>query len=602
MLYKDPYTIDDTTFAKTGLTDEQYQGVLSAQKSLKTDPTLIDAGKTTPIGILSTQNAANQVQKDITKLDTTIANRGITPTQSADQNQQQVTQPEYSFIDPNTGAEYKNPKYEDVMAKNLEFSGGEAPNWFNADPRARQLEQDIQEGNKAIQDAISSLDAYKTQQDQPTQGMITNIQQMFSQRKAQMEDINMRRQKQLNTLGTRSGGERYTASFGGILAEEERSGIQRLSEIDAQQIEAENAAKQAQLDNNWKVFDKKMTLIAELQQNKQLELEELNKKAIENSNAIALQAKEEREAETKKTEQFNKDVASILMDLGKNGAPPEIVDAVSASQDIGSAIKAAGGYLKDVKSLPTSVQEYQFDNAQRAAAGLPERSYDEWLSIDANRKAKVAAAQNAGLLSSKQATLANQLSSSFEGSPVVKNFIEIQNKYLNTKANVGQGDGATDIALIYDLMKTLDPTSVVRETEYATGANRSGNIFLGALAKFNGYIDPDGGFVSDVAKQNIMDVIDRRFNSAKQQYTNLRNEKVKAMGNYGISDGGNFLTEYDFTNPNNDTAQSLANEQNAEDKIVSFVEQSDDNRALYDQIRSVAPDASPLEIAQQLGI
>ena len=149
-----------------------------------------------------------------------------------------------------------------------------------------------------------------------------------------------------------------------------------------------------------------------------------------------------------------------------------------------------------------------------------------------------------GGLSNTQIDNARAIANSFEGSPVVKNFLEIQDRYLNARTYTGRGDGATDIATIYDLMKVLDPTSVVREAEYETGANKSGNIFAGALARFNGLIDPKGGFVSDQAKQNIFKVIEDRYNTRKKTYDQLRSQKLLQADDVTGGQGSKFITDY----------------------------------------------------------
>ena len=159
------------------------------------------------------------------------------------------------------------------------------------------------------------------------------------------------------------------------------------------------------------------------------------------------------------------------------------------------------------------IKEYEFAKAQGYTGSL--------LDFIRDKKAKDAG----GGLSNVQIDNARAVASSFENSPIVKNFLEIQDRYLNAKTYTGRGDGATDIATIYDLMKVLDPTSVVREAEYATGASKSGNIFAGALARLNGLIKPEGGFVSPQAKENIFRVITDRYNTRKAVYDNFRKQK-----------------------------------------------------------------------------
>ena len=67
--------------------------------------------------------------------------------------------------------------------------------------------------------------------------------------------------------------------------------------------------------------------------------------------------------------------------------------------------------------------------------------------------------------------------------------------------------------MVYDFKKSLDPTSVVRESEYALGAS-SGNISL-AFARFNGYFKAEGGKLPENVRKEFQNIITQRFGSVK---------------------------------------------------------------------------------------
>jgi len=58
--------------------------------------------------------------------------------------------------------------------------------------------------------------------------------------------------------------------------------------------------------------------------------------------------------------------------------------------------------------------------------------------------------------------------------PAVRNFIDISTAYNRIQSSAAVPSSAGDIALIFGFMKMLDPTSVVREGEFATAANSGG--------------------------------------------------------------------------------------------------------------------------------
>lgn len=62
----------------------------------------------------------------------------------------------------------------------------------------------------------------------------------------------------------------------------------------------------------------------------------------------------------------------------------------------------------------------------------------------------------------------------FEGKPEIKQFRELEGAYKRIAKARGKDSAAGDIALIYNFMKMQDPTSTVREGEYATAQNAAG--------------------------------------------------------------------------------------------------------------------------------
>ena len=67
--------------------------------------------------------------------------------------------------------------------------------------------------------------------------------------------------------------------------------------------------------------------------------------------------------------------------------------------------------------------------------------------------------------------LAKEFRKTWRDSKVVKNFEDAQAGYSRVVAGANQNSKAGDIALIFGFMKTLDPTSVVRESEFSLGEN-----------------------------------------------------------------------------------------------------------------------------------
>lgn len=119
-------------------------------------------------------------------------------------------------------------------------------------------------------------------------------------------------------------------------------------------------------------------------------------------------------------------------------------------------------------SLGATVNEYEYYKRQEEAAGRTPVSFNEYQTLDANRKAR-AAAITAGGLNSAQQSAAFKLADDYEKASGV--LPKVISNYNSVSAAAQDPTPAGDISLIFAYMKMLDPTSVVRENEFATAQN-----------------------------------------------------------------------------------------------------------------------------------
>jgi hypothetical protein len=148
---------------------------------------------------------------------------------------------------------------------------------------------------------------------------------------------------------------------------------------------------------------------------------------------------------------------------------------------------------------------------------------------------------------------AQTLASQFDSNPVVKQYNEAALRVANVDQILKSNwSGPGDMAVIFEFMRALDPTSVVRESEYATAA-KTGNWFKGIYARFNGAFNPEGGFLSDQVKQDFQKVLQGRINAASKQvkgiYDDFGRRIDKMTGQVGT--GAEYLTDYTKINPAN---------------------------------------------------
>ncbi|MFA5125354.1 MAG: hypothetical protein WC473_06080 [Patescibacteria group bacterium] len=128
-----------------------------------------------------------------------------------------------------------------------------------------------------------------------------------------------------------------------------------------------------------------------------------------------------------------------------------------------------------------------------------------------------------------------QYQTNFLSQPVVKDFIAVQNKSASVSQIIDAGVGGPgDLAIVYEFMKGLDPSSVVRESEYASAA-KSGNIFQGWAAKYNGYLKEKGGILPDAVKNSFKDILQTKLGVYQKQYNQLRDQYRKTAEEQGLN-------------------------------------------------------------------
>lgn len=132
-----------------------------------------------------------------------------------------------------------------------------------------------------------------------------------------------------------------------------------------------------------------------------------------------------------------------------------------------TATQLPGWKPKD-KGYPAGiVGEYEFYADQEKQAGRKPLSFNEYQTLDANRKARANAGAAGGLTTSQLLSQVGRISDDVRSDPDVKDFVQIRDGYERVQTGAGLNNAQGDLALLFGYMKMLDPNSVVRETEFA---------------------------------------------------------------------------------------------------------------------------------------
>jgi len=116
-----------------------------------------------------------------------------------------------------------------------------------------------------------------------------------------------------------------------------------------------------------------------------------------------------------------------------------------------------------------------------------------------------------------------KLRSDFRSEPVYKSFQEIESAYSQINKSLDQKTAAGDLAASTKLMKLLDPTSVVRESELAMAMNATGK--LDQLYNYANKI-ATGQFLNPTQVKEFRALANEFYATAYDQYNNKREEYV----------------------------------------------------------------------------
>lgn len=152
----------------------------------------------------------------------------------------------------------------------------------------------------------------------------------------------------------------------------------------------------------------------------------------------------------------------------------------------------------------------------------------------------------------------------FQQSSIVKDYNQIVSQKLAIDNIIANGvGGPRDLSLVFSFMKGLDPNSVVRESEYETAA-KSGNIFAGAFAKFNGYLKPEGGFLPTSVRAQFQNLVNQRLNAQQVTYDNYAKQYREIAARQGLNP--------DNVVPNFSGALDMAAEVPSDDQLAAEFE------------------------------
>jgi len=191
-------------------------------------------------------------------------------------------------------------------------------------------------------------------------------------------------------------------------------------------------------------------------------------------------------------------------------------------------IKIGGNYSKPEKpeSKPASVQEYEYAKTQ----GFNGSFQDYQTSTKPNKSVETSTG----------------LRKEFDDLPEVKNYKLAKTAYKSIEDASKRNTTASDINIVYGIAKLYDPTSVVREGEYATVAN-SPNIpeKVKGLAQYLS----NGGRLTPQTKKDILAEAQSRISAYENEYLPQRKNYEDIAKNSGADPKLVFPSDFTSAKP-----------------------------------------------------
>lgn len=425
-------------------------------------------GKVSQTGVLSQGEPVQPQKSTITPTTLSSANIAEKVIPEIQQKTQQYDQ-RGSTTNPDTGAVTlptgKQADFQLVRENNGTYMGQDGQKYYNWDSTPVGISTTDTSSDPLDARTRTILNKLQTDSDALTSSMVASIKTNYDNLRAQQKDINDRYNKGVETAAIMGGTARYAAGTAeGMSAAAMSYGVQKLSELDTKEQDAIAKVKQAQLDNNWKIASQELDTIEKIRQEKVTAATSLNNKLIEQNNQIRQQTETRNNA-------IDNDIRQAIVDAKKGGATPEQISKMQqglVNHDYSAAVEAAGDSLQGATGMPG---EYNFYKRDQIARGLPYVSFNEYQTIDANRKAKVAAAGAsiaAGTdMTNKQQTVFNQIVNQRNKSPLIMaNDRAVILKDLTNAVEQDPSNAALQVSFIYGMIQALDTyQSAVREGE-----------------------------------------------------------------------------------------------------------------------------------------
>lgn len=223
------------------------------------------------------------------------------------------------------------------------------------------IQSEIDQINAALdaeyQSSVNLLDSALSTADNNTASLISSIQGMFSARIKQQQEINKRYERGVKTAGIVSGSSRYTPELqSGMIAAAEREGLNKIADLQAQEMQLIAQANQANEENRFKLLSERMSVLRDKRKEKQSAIADLYQRVLDEEKLRMDRAK------------FNMDMQQkgldFQVDLAEQYAPSlaSEISALPPEEQTDYIVETALGLGVDPATLVTALDTFVKDD------------------------------------------------------------------------------------------------------------------------------------------------------------------------------------------------------------------------------------------------
>jgi len=233
-------------------------------------------------------------------------------------------------------------------------------------PELNQANIDLQNAKAERDSAVSKLTGFNVSNDPALQNQLNSITAQWDARIAEMERINKSRTAAITTTGIRTGS-RYTGGlggvFGGIITEEERQGVGRISELQAQKQSALSAAQQAYENQQWERYSDLVSLAEQKYKDQLAAVDQLQQYQLAQDKLLQDKIATQQAKDDKLVKEA-RDLATYLA--------PQVVSFLTGDEeaDAKNIRDFASQYDLDPNFLLSAAIKYDTENAKKSATGI----------------------------------------------------------------------------------------------------------------------------------------------------------------------------------------------------------------------------------------